>query len=111
MKNKNLYIGLGVAALAVYFFVYRKKQGGATGTATKSADAPAVNVPSRNEELIRQIREARSLLPCGCGEGQNRCPNVRCARPTATMAAQNTSSSISPMADSETEKFAFNLTF
>lgn len=49
MKNKALYIGLGVAALAVVgFFVYRKRQGSAEDMDTRSAelDSDATTTPS-----------------------------------------------------------------
>jgi len=52
MKNKNLYIGLGVAALAVIgYMVYSKKKGATTDATTKSADAPEEDSPIANEEL------------------------------------------------------------
>jgi len=192
MKNKALYIGIGVAALLGYFFLIRKKQGGDMDAATKSADAPTTNDPTGGRGIVPPTQptkgspsQGRPNTPnCGCGTGQIPCPNVRCATKTNVtstspsssqddlfkrfgitqsdydkmmgkrlkireslqaiesiperkkqyrrrlreFAAQNNisygafktafeamntanSSSISPMADSETETFAFTLTF
>jgi hypothetical protein len=186
MKNKALYIGIGVAALLGYFFLIRKK----TDTAVASSD----DMENKSAETSESTQPTKGMpLPnmrppvattCGCGTGQIPCPNVRCATKTNVtstspsssqddlfkrfgitqsdydkmmgkrlkireslqaiesiperkkqyrrrlreFAAQNNisygafktafeamntanSSSISPMADSETETFAFTLTF
>jgi hypothetical protein len=63
MKNKNLYIGLGVAALAVIgYLVYTKKKGATTDATTKSADAPEEDSPKANEDLEKLIG-GRGIVP------------------------------------------------
>ena len=54
MKNKNLYIGLGVAALAVIgYLVYTKKKGATTDATTKSAEV----------ETEEEVAETKSTEP------------------------------------------------
>jgi hypothetical protein len=119
MKNKALYIGIGVVALGgLIYFMMRKK--GADSVETKSAetteatDATAATTPSKGSALTTTQPAAPT---CGCGAGQIPCPNQRCASKTilgnrfaAKMEKPQASTSV-PKADPETEKFAFNLTF
>lgn len=126
MKNKALYIGLGVVALGgLLFFMMRKKGTDATASeemetksseATPSAVATPTEVPLPSKGIA--ITTTQPAAPtCGCGTGQIPCPNVRCASKTSlvnkfnpTMARPQASTSV-PKADPETERFAFNLVF
>jgi hypothetical protein len=81
MKNKNLYIGVGIALVVVYFLM-RKKKSAPSDATTKSADAPTL---SEETKAAIKLIEGKGIMPpttstCGCGSGQTPCPNVRCAR-------------------------------
>ena len=120
MKNKALYIGLGVVALGgLAYFMMRKKGTDATASEemeTKSSEATplALPLPSKGSALTTTQPAAPT---CGCGTGQIPCPNMRCATKAlsgnkfgANMPKPQPSTSV-PKADPETERFAFNLVF
>jgi len=139
MKNKALFIGLGVVALGgLLFFMMRKKGTDTTASQdmeTKSADATASQdmetksaaatpsaVATPTEAPLPSkgiaITTTQPAAPtCGCGAGQIPCPNMRCATKAlsgnkfgANMPKPQPSTS-APKADPETERFAFNLVF
>jgi len=64
MKNKNLYIGLGVAALAVIgYMMYSKKKGATTDATTKSAEANSEEevAETKSTEVSAPIKSADTL--------------------------------------------------
>ena len=70
MKNKALYIGLGVAALAVVgFFAFRKKQGSAEDMETRSADVDSemdetqAAKPAKGQALSSLAKPAKATAP------------------------------------------------
>jgi hypothetical protein len=70
MKNKALYIGLGVAALAVVgFFAFRKKQGSAEDMETRSADVDSETdeteaaKPAKGQALSSLAKPAKATAP------------------------------------------------
>jgi hypothetical protein len=73
MKNKALYIGLGVAALAVVgFLAFGKKQGSADDMATKSADVDSemdemdekqASKPAKGTALSSLAKPAKATAP------------------------------------------------
>ena len=103
MKNKALYIGIGVVALLGYFFLIRKKGADATtseGAETRSAEATDSTggrgiVPPTKGSALTTSQPATPT--CGCGTGQTPCPNVRCASKTqltpTTSSAPNSAAS------------------
>ena len=132
MKNKALYIGLGVVALGgLVFFIMRKK--GADALASQEMETKATE-ESPSQATVASAPTMPSIVPlaskgsgitrpqpaattCGCGAGQTPCPNVRCATKVlggnkfgANMPKPQPSTS-APKADPETERFAFNLVF
>jgi hypothetical protein len=113
MKNKNLYIGVGIALVVVYFLMRKKKSAPSVET-TKSADAPTL---SDETKAAIKLMEGKGIMPpttstCGCGSGQKPCPNVRCARKSSISNSVNPKvSTATPTLSNETETFAFNLTF
>lgn len=130
MKNKALYIGIGVVALGgLIYFMMRKKGADATASdemETKSTEETpsAATTPSVVPLASKGsgITRPQPLAPtCGCGTGQIPCPNQRCASKTSltnklapTMPRRqgsSTSYTSVPKADPETEKFAFTLNF
>ena len=125
MKNKALYIGLGVVALGgLVYFMMRKKGADATASqemetksteATSAVAAPsAAPLPSKGSALTTTQPAATT---CGCGEGQPTCPNIRCGRKALSSnkfgqkMEKPQPSTAAPKADPETERFAFNLVF
>lgn len=120
MKNKALYIGLGVVAVGgLLYFMMRKK--GADATASESAETKSAEVapteiatPSKGSALTTTQPAAAT---CGCGTGQIPCPNMRCGSKAVSsnkfsLKTEKPQPSTSvPKVDPETERFAFNLTF
>lgn len=88
MKNKALYIGLGVAALGgVAYFMMRKKTSDASASddmETKSAEAsePTASTTSASSKGSALTKDRPAAPSCGCGTGQIPCPNQRCASKT-----------------------------
>jgi hypothetical protein len=138
MKNKALYIGLGVVALGgLAYFMMRKKGADAAASQpmeTKSTEATpsAATTPTLTDAQkadLEKLIGGRSIVPpspsqgrpntptCGCGTGQTPCPNVRCGSKAllnnkfAAKTELPQPSTAAPKADPETERFAFNLVF